>query len=74
MVRRTLIVMLCSVLMAGCEPQTQTAGPTFAYPETQQRPVTNVYFGTEVVDPYRWLEDDMSDETCLGRCAKRRNL
>ena len=63
MVRRTLIVMLCSVLMAGCEPQTQTAGPTFTYPETQQRPVTDVYFGTEVVDPYRWLEDDMSDET-----------
>ena len=63
MVRRILILMLCSVLMAGCEPQTQTAGPTFAYPETQQRPVTDVYFGTEVVDPYRWLEDDMSDET-----------
>ena len=63
MVRRTLMVTLCSVLMAGCEPQNQTAGSTFAYPETQQRPVTDVYFGTEVVDPYRWLEDDMSEET-----------
>ena len=33
------------------------------YPETRQGDDTDTYFGTEVADPYRWLEDDRSDET-----------
>ncbi|WP_430936274.1 prolyl oligopeptidase family serine peptidase [Saccharicrinis sp. 156] len=33
------------------------------YPETKKVDTTDVYFGTEVPDPYRWLEDDMSEET-----------
>jgi prolyl oligopeptidase len=31
-------------------------------PPTPQRPVTDSYFGTEVVDPWRWLEDSTSSE------------
>ena len=33
------------------------------YPETRRGDVVDEYFGTRVPDPYRWLEDDMSDET-----------
>ena len=33
------------------------------YPETRKVDVTDNYFGTVVPDPYRWLEDDRSDET-----------
>lgn len=33
------------------------------YPATAKIPVTDNYFGTEVVDNYRWLEDDRAPET-----------
>ena len=33
------------------------------YPETKQESVIDTYFGVEVVDNYRWLEDDRSKET-----------
>ena len=33
------------------------------YPETRKSTQTDSYFGTEVADPYRWLEDDNSTET-----------
>ncbi|KJD36659.1 prolyl endopeptidase [Tamlana sedimentorum] len=33
------------------------------YPNTEIKNITDTYFGFEVEDPYRWLEDDMSTET-----------
>ena len=33
------------------------------YPVTKKGDVVDTYFGTEVHDPYRWLEDDKSEET-----------
>ena len=33
------------------------------YPETRKKPVVDSFFGTDVVDNYRWLEDDKSQET-----------
>ena len=33
------------------------------YHPTNKKPVTDVYFGYEVKDNYRWLEDDLSSET-----------
>ncbi|MCU4154598.1 S9 family peptidase [Carboxylicivirga sp. A043] len=42
-----------------------------AYPETRKGDVVDDYFGTQVADPYRWLEDDRSDET--GQWVKAQN-
>ncbi len=33
------------------------------YPKTKTVDTVNTYFGTEVKDPYRWLEDDRSEDT-----------
>ncbi len=35
----------------------------YKYPETKKTDVTDDYYGTKVEDPYRWLEDDNSEET-----------
>ncbi|MFO8235619.1 MAG: prolyl oligopeptidase family serine peptidase [Bacteroidales bacterium] len=34
----------------------------FEYPETKKVDTVDTYFGTEVPDPYRWLENDTSQE------------
>lgn len=42
---------------------TAAAALALEYPLTRQADVTDDYHGTEVKDPYRWLEDDNSAET-----------
>jgi prolyl oligopeptidase len=40
-----------------------TAFAQLKYPETKKVSQVDDYFGTRVADPYRWLEDDKSEET-----------
>mgnify|MGYP002628062331 CR=1 FL=1 len=50
----------------------QAEKQTFTYPETRKdTTVVDDYFGTLVADPYRWLEDDNSEET--ADWVKRQN-
>jgi prolyl oligopeptidase len=44
---------------------------SFVYPETRKDTVVDDYFGTKVADPFRWLEDDNSEET--ADWVKRQN-
>lgn len=41
------------------------------YPDTKKVEQTDTYFGEEIKDPYRWLEDDRSEET--GNWVKAQN-
>ena len=56
--KRFLILTLILTLLS-CQQNTQKVN----YPSTEKIPVTDSYFDTEVVDNYRWLEDDKSQET-----------
>lgn len=40
-----------------------THKPAIEYPETRKDTVTDTYWGVVIQEPYRWLEDDRSEET-----------
>jgi prolyl oligopeptidase len=46
--------------MTGCEKKKISPAK---YPVTQKTDQVDEYFGTKVSDPYRWLEDDNSEQT-----------
>ena len=50
--------------------QSQKENPIH-YPQTKKGETVDAYFGTNVADPYRWLEDDKSAET--GAWVKTQN-
>jgi prolyl oligopeptidase len=56
------------VLAMALSSCTQT--PAVKYPATAKVSHTDTYFGTEVADPYRWLEDDRSDSTAAWVAAE----
>ena len=64
MMRSLLLVCLVVGLLAGCgETVPEKDAMTFVYPESHKVDQVDDYHGTQVADPYRWLEDVDSDET-----------
>ncbi|NEV94404.1 S9 family peptidase [Psychroflexus sp. YR1-1] len=60
--KQILMPIAAVCLLASCN-QGEKNQNTLTYPESKQVDSVDAYFDTEVKDPYRWLEDDRSDET-----------
>ena len=58
-----LPVLFASVIIVSCKEETKQKSIDVKYPETTKKAVIDTLFGTAVVDNYRWLEDDRSEET-----------
>ena len=50
------ILLLSGIMVMSCTPQQKK----LTYPKAEKVDTVDVYFGTEVADPYRWLENDTS--------------
>lgn len=56
---RSIFILFVIVGFVACVPKPEKIN----YPMTKQVDTVDQYFGHNVADPYRWLEDDMSEET-----------
>lgn len=57
--KNVLLLSMTAVCMSACGGKQAK----LTYPETARVDTVDVYFGTEVPDPYRWLENDTSAAT-----------
>ncbi|MBS9766165.1 MAG: S9 family peptidase [Flavobacteriaceae bacterium] len=66
---KKVIILAMSVVLVACHQKVDKM--KIDYPKTPKKEVIDTYFGTKITDPYRWLEDDRSEET--GEWVKAQN-
>ena len=61
--KQSILGLVTILTFAACQTETKREIITVNYPTTAKVDTVTTYFGTDVPDPYRWLEDDRSSET-----------
>lgn len=60
----SLMLGVAVIGLSACTVQpTNEKSSALNYPQTKKTPVVDTYFGSQVQDPYRWLEDDRAEDT-----------
>lgn len=68
---KLIILIIASAMLSSCNKTDKKEPILVTYHKTKKVDTVDTYFDTEVKDPYRWLEDDMSEET--GEWVKAQN-
>lgn len=61
--KSTILPVALALILVGCDQKQTKEHLSLTYPDTRKDETVDTYFDEEVADPYRWLEDDRSDET-----------
>ncbi|MBT8257552.1 MAG: prolyl oligopeptidase family serine peptidase [Bacteroidia bacterium] len=62
--KRFILPAIALAFLMSCKTEKdQNRDISLTYPETKKVDTVDTYFGVEIQDPYRWLEDDRSAET-----------
>jgi prolyl oligopeptidase len=70
--RTHTLFVVCLCLVAVCHFWPHTVLAQLQYPPTTKGNTVDNYHGTQVADPYRWLEDDRSAETAAWVTAQNK--
>ena len=65
---KIVVLLGTAAIVASCNNMKQIKHQP--YPQTERGDVVDNYFGVEVSDPYRWLEDDNSEATAAWVAAE----
>jgi prolyl oligopeptidase len=60
--KKILSLFFAGSLLASCQPGEKDTAMKLTYPETKTVDQVDNYFGTDISDPYRWLEIDTATE------------
>jgi prolyl oligopeptidase len=60
---KTLFTAIGIALLGACAQEQKFEKIDVTYPEVRKSDQIDTYWGEEVADPYRWMEDDYADET-----------
>jgi prolyl oligopeptidase len=62
--KKTVTLLFAATAFVACKKEvTPELDMSVMYPETKKVDTVDTYFGEQIADPYRWLEDDRSAET-----------
>ncbi len=68
----SILTLICILIISCKNAESQKNNTSLNYPTTKKVDTVTNYFGTEVKDPYRWLEDDMSAEKAAWVIAQNK--
>jgi len=61
--KKVIVTLIVVTAIMSCKEETKEELIILNYPITKKVDTVDVYFDAKVSDPYRWLEDDRSEET-----------